>query len=474
MRKFLAILKKLFFLTPFLIVLIYLIRGIFKHEDFLTYTQDLGLFDQVVWHLSHFQAPMSSIHPGNFFGEHFMPILYIFVPFYWIMADPKILIIGEILIFAIGAIPIYLIAKEKLNSRFAAVCFADAFLLFIGAQHALNYAFHTDALIAGFLPWIIYFLLHSRHRLYLLFIILMLFCKENASIYAIGIGIFALTFRQYRRIGFWTIILGGSWFYLTVMLLIPAINGGGHYNFFRYTGLGKDWGDAILNSIKDPIRVFNVLTNPHEKVKNMIFLFAGVGFLSIFSPRYMVLVLPMLAEKFLSDYFFLYGLIAHYSVAIGPVIILSAIQGVKNLSGILQNNFLLEQRTAMIFFSGGIILFTFGLTAYYRLPILEAPDLIRKYFKIAEIKNIDEAIRLVPQDASVTATGFIASHLARREKINQDIGRLGSDYVLLADGFGIWPYDIKEYPMIKNNLIQNNEYFIKFQKGNTILFERKR
>jgi uncharacterized membrane protein len=54
----------------------YSLYALFRHWRFLTGGYDLGIFDQVVWHLSRFETPASTIAGhANIFADHFHPIL---------------------------------------------------------------------------------------------------------------------------------------------------------------------------------------------------------------------------------------------------------------------------------------------------------------------------------------------------------------------------------------------------------------
>ena len=67
----------------------YGLYGLFRHWNFGSSAFDLGIFDQVVWHLSRFEPPASSIRGfSNFLGDHFFPVIALFAPFYWIRPGP--------------------------------------------------------------------------------------------------------------------------------------------------------------------------------------------------------------------------------------------------------------------------------------------------------------------------------------------------------------------------------------------------
>ena len=60
---------------------VYSLTGILRHRDFGS-SVDVAIFDQGIWLLSRFEAPVSSIKGYNIFGDHFHPVIFLFVPFY--------------------------------------------------------------------------------------------------------------------------------------------------------------------------------------------------------------------------------------------------------------------------------------------------------------------------------------------------------------------------------------------------------
>src|SRR5688572_12631592 len=86
---------------------IYALTGILRHRDFGS-SVDLAIFNQGIWLLSRFEVPISSIKGYNIFGDHFHPVIGLFVPFYWLAPGPEMLIAVQGLFFALSIVPVYL------------------------------------------------------------------------------------------------------------------------------------------------------------------------------------------------------------------------------------------------------------------------------------------------------------------------------------------------------------------------------
>src|SRR5882762_5948462 len=60
----------------------------YRHATFRSSTLDLAVFDQAIWKLAHFQAPQVTTIGWNAFADHLSPVLFLFVPLYWIASTP--------------------------------------------------------------------------------------------------------------------------------------------------------------------------------------------------------------------------------------------------------------------------------------------------------------------------------------------------------------------------------------------------
>ncbi len=103
---------------------------------------DYAVFTQTLWHYSHFQLPRSSIRDVNLIlGDHFHPLLIILTPLFWIWNNPAVLLPVQPLLFALSAVPLYLLAKKHFK-RNNALLISAAYLLSHGLQYALFFDFH--------------------------------------------------------------------------------------------------------------------------------------------------------------------------------------------------------------------------------------------------------------------------------------------------------------------------------------------
>jgi len=87
-----------------------------QQANFGTFGYDMGLYDQGIWLLSRFKDPFVTIRGLYFFEHHVNLITLLFVPAYWLGAGPHFLYLVETVWMALGAVPLFLLARDRLES----------------------------------------------------------------------------------------------------------------------------------------------------------------------------------------------------------------------------------------------------------------------------------------------------------------------------------------------------------------------
>ncbi len=95
--------------------------AIFRHRTFHSFGFDLGLFDQVFWNTSQgrwFESTISHAdsNPHSYLGDHWSPGYGLLVPLYLNYPRPETLLVIQTLCIGLGALPVYLLARLKLEA----------------------------------------------------------------------------------------------------------------------------------------------------------------------------------------------------------------------------------------------------------------------------------------------------------------------------------------------------------------------
>lgn len=455
----------------FAAALAYSVLSVARHETYRSTGFDLGLFDQVVWHLSNLEAPASSLKGlDSIFGDHFSPILLAFAPLYWIWADPNVLLVAQAVLISAAALPIYSFAKSRLG-RGPSLAIAGAYLLAGGVQSAIWFDLHEVAFAPLFIALAV--LLADRERWVPATVAAcaLLLVKEDLSFLVVTFGLyFAILGR--RRLGLGVGLIGFAWYGLITSEVIPHFADGVTYSYWSYTQLGPDAHHALINVIKAPWRVADVGLSPSVKLRTTAYLFGSFAGLTLLSPV-VILALPLLAERMLSTNANYWTLHAHYSLTITPVLALGAAQGLERLIAWAPQLRERPARAATVV-AGGMAVLAIGLIAAFPLQNLMSPS---HYHAAPAYRAATDALKLIPDHASVAASNHLIPQLAHRD----DVQLLGprapaTDYVIAAtaddSNAGVFPnQDVAALRRLLDSARQS--YDTVFERGGVIVMHRR-
>src|SRR3989344_4920311 len=163
-----------------------------RHYQFQTQAWDMGIFDQLFWNTIHGQFMQSSIEDiPDHFGIHFSPTLLLLVPGYALFPSPYYLLLMQTIALALGAWPLYLLARKKLKDPLPLII-AGAYLLYPSLHWVNTFDFHE---IAFFVPLALaglYFLEEQKWLPASVFLILAAGTKEDAILIVFFIGLYML------------------------------------------------------------------------------------------------------------------------------------------------------------------------------------------------------------------------------------------------------------------------------------------
>ena len=91
-----------------------------RHRAFETGRFDLGNMVQAVWFTAHGHPLRVTNLRGEQvlrLGAHLDPVLMLFAPLWWIWPSPDLLLVAQSTALALGALPVYWLARKHLGSR---------------------------------------------------------------------------------------------------------------------------------------------------------------------------------------------------------------------------------------------------------------------------------------------------------------------------------------------------------------------
>jgi uncharacterized membrane protein len=456
-----------------LYVLTFSYLTVLKHEAFETTAFDLGNMDQAVWNsLRGRLLPFTNWgEEGTRLAYHVDPILILISPLYLLYSDPRTLLVFQTLVIALGAWPIYLLARERLDNSPAAAVFPLAYLLFPALEAANMFDFHPTTLVAGLFPFAFYFLTKRRYALFFLFAVLVMGCKEEMPLLVVMLGLYALLWQRNWRVGTAATALGTVWFVLAIGVIIPHFNPEGHSPYLgAYSHLGQGPVGIIKSAITDPVAVVAaVLTR--EKLIYLRDLFLPVGFLSLLGPQVLFMALPSLGIILLSSDPQVFTLEKfHYAAPLVPVVVISAAYGTAFLSERLGGRLRIP-RGRWVYLLSGLVLLSSLL--YHRGRGFTP---LGGNFSLPQVTDHDrlagELIALVPQEAVVSAQSRLNPHLSQREKIYLFPRVEDAEYVFFDVTADSWPIHPNDQRRLFASLVTEEGFGVLAAKDGYVLLRR--
>ena len=303
------------------------------YHSFGSRAQDLGNMDQAIWNTLHGNWFHQTNQPGadNRLGLHVEPILIPISWLYLIRPGPETLFVLQSVVVALGAVPVFALARRKLRSDGLALVFALVYLLFPAIQAAALLDFHAVTLAPTFLLAAFYYLETRRAGLFAVFAVLAMACKEDMTLLVMMLGLYALLVNKQTRLGLTTLACTGLWAFLAGFVIPPLFAGTDNIHWGRYAHLGQTVPDIAIN----------LLTRPGLFVDHMVavdaltylrLLLTPTAFLALLNPLTLLLALPSLGINLLSNFEAMQEVNALiYAAPLVPAVLISSIYGAANV-----------------------------------------------------------------------------------------------------------------------------------------------
>lgn len=382
--------------------------GAIRHNRFGTFGFDLGIYDQAVWLVSKFRDPFITVRGLDFFGHHFNPFLILFAPFYWLGAGPRFLLIVQVLAQAGAGLGVYLLARDRLHSRWLGVAITGVLLLNPTNQWLVWEFFHPDVLAVPGLIFAYWAARQGRWGMMWLSAFVTLAMKEDAALAIMMLGILLAVWGERRR-GALLAGIGLSWFVLVTRVLLPEVNGVAPFydSFFSDFG-GSPW-EVIKNAVSHPTETFRYLTQD-DHLTWYFKILIPFAFIPLRAWWALSLALPMIAVNALASFPYTRDFRFHYSAIVLAAAVIACIEAIAR--------FRPSSRRWVV---GAAALAALGSSLFLGPGPLSL-DFANGQWPFggraraaAEIRQ--QALALVPGGASVSASYSLVPHLAHRPEV---------------------------------------------------------
>jgi uncharacterized membrane protein len=372
-----------------------------EHRAFETGRFDLGNMVQAVWSTAQGRPlDVTELDGGqiNRLGAHVDPILAAFAPLWWLWPSPAMLLAVQSAAVALGALPVFWLARKHLASKRLGSLFALVYLVYAPVQWLALDEFHPVALACPLLLFAVWYLDEERLTAAAPFLALAALTKEEVPLAVAGLGVWYALARGRRLTG--TALAGGgvllTGLYLTVV--IPHFREGGSPAFYdRYDAVGGSPVGVLETAVTDPLVLLRAATQGRD-LEYLLELALPLAGLFLAAPLVLVAALPELVANVLSEVSNQTSIEFHYTAPIAPFLIAGAIFGASRLPRMIP----LVAITAL----GGAVVF-----GPLRAGELWA-DRVSPHDRVAA-----RAVELIPASAPVSSTNGLGAHLSARRRV---------------------------------------------------------
>jgi len=432
-----------------LYAVIFSLITILRMKSLQTYAYDLGNYNQAIYTtvtgkgFLYYTADLLANPFGSIFGVHISVALLEILPIYVLFPRVETILVIQSVIISLGAIPVYLLAKLKLESKKMAMIFSLVFLLNPALQGINWYDFHPEAFII--LPFLsaIYLSEIESWKLYFIAILFTFFAIDKAAMVVGAFAVFKiaqLTIKGKTKkektsllkiknneikplaIYLVTFIAAIAWFMITAKL-VSIFN---PYNIYT-SGATQYWSNlGASNLMEIPLKL---ILKPDLALKALAFdiipkfayiliLFGPLLFLPFMEPLTLIMYIPWLATSLLSNYPPYYQTGTQYPAFILPAIFYGGIIGAQKILGWLgahRNPVHIKKRLSkllmlitLIFFCISSPIMWWSVGAYpfntYGLPRIPS-----------QAQSVNEFIEMVPKNASILVQNSIFPLVCNRK-----------------------------------------------------------
>ena len=372
-----------------------------EHSAFETGRFDLGNMVQAVWSTAHGRPLEVTELDGeqiNRLGAHVDPILAAFAPLWWLWPSPAMLLVLQAAVVALGALPVFWLARKHLGSERLGSLFALTYLLYAPVQWLPLDEFHPVALACPLLAFAVWYLDEGRLGAAAPFLVLAALTKEEIPIVIAALGVWYAVARGRRLAGTALAVTGVAVaaFYLAVV--IPHFREGEAPAFYeRYDAVGGSPSGIVETAITDPLVLIRALTEGRD-LGYLLQLGLPLAGLFLAAPLLLLPALPELAANLLSEVSTQTSIEFHYTAPIAPFLVMGTILGVARAPRLVP-------AVLIASVAGAVVL------GPLRAGELR-PDRVSDHDRVAA-----RAVDLIPDEAAVSSTNGLGAHLSARRRV---------------------------------------------------------
>ncbi|MDP9073010.1 MAG: DUF2079 domain-containing protein [Actinomycetota bacterium] len=397
------------------------------HRGYGTPGYDMGIFDQGIWLLSRFKAPFVTIMGRNLFGDHTSLILLLLVPVYWVYPHATALLVIQSGLLALGALPVYLLARARLHNNLMATLLAGAFLLHPALQWGNLEQFHPECFLVPLIGFAIYAAVTWKPWLLIVTAVGCLLVKEDVVLLIVPLGIW-VAYRQNRDFG-WRMVAAGilAALLLTEVLIrslmgVPTI----YANRIPFGGLGG----FLSTALRRPGKLFDYLRSEGRPFYLWQMTFPS-ALVFLRAPEVAAVGLLIVASNIVSSFGYQHQIMYHYSMATVSVLAMGTVFAISALK---------SARQRMTAVGAVAVCSLFACFLWGALPAISTHKVPHWKPQDSQVHDINAVLAALPPNAVVSAHYSFVSHVDHRVRAYQWPTPFRATY------WGVWQQEGQRLP----------------------------
>jgi uncharacterized membrane protein len=378
---------------------------------------DLGNMTQAVWATAH-GHPLAVTnlqgHQVSRLGSHVDPILALLAPLWWLWPSPGMLLAAQAAAIALGALPVFWLARKHLGSDRAGLGFALAYLLYPATEWLTLNEFHPVALACPLLLYAFWYLDEDRLALFGIFAVLAALTKEEIPLVIAGMGLWYALSRRRVAAGAAIALLGVAVTAVSIGVILPHFNDGASSQFYdRYDALGASPREILGALVSHPLRALETAFG-RAGTHYLMHLLIPLALLFLGAPLVLLAALPELGLNMLSATHTQTSIHHHYTAGLIPPLIVASVLGASRLTR--------GREGVRAYVALGAV--AVMIAANYWLGAIplwrNMPGGQSYQANASHVSNhdliADRALRLIPESEVVSATNSLGAHLSARKR----------------------------------------------------------
>lgn len=414
--------------------------SIIRYESFLS-TYDHGLFNQLFWNSIHgrfFQSSLSSAassaslidrqlsYPSYIhLGQHFVIDFMIWMPIYALFPSPVTLIVLQVALIAAAGIVLYFLARHYLSVPLSIMIVAS----YYGANGVIGPTlgnFYEHCQIPLFVFSLLLALEKQKWVLFWIFAALTLGIREETGITLFGIGAYLIVSRRYLRAGIALCVLSFSYVSLITNAVMPMFSDDNSrlYLAIFFRRFVKTENPSTLELlwaiITQPQIIIQVFFNDLERrIRFVLGLWLPLAFIPVVSrPAWIMSTFPLLVMLLQVYNKSATSINTRYTLSVIPLLVYAVILWWSEHS----ERFKPRLHRFWIGCIGLSLLFTLTSNPYGALYLLSPYSFNPLVYQslteqLEHAADVQTVLKLIPQSASVSTSGYIVSHLSGRRNL---------------------------------------------------------